>query len=878
MDFEVNAADLGLSPEGEFLILGSIDSSSELGRIKELFSEGCGKGLLHLGLSDFRSSLHPSFLFWQSFARRFISCICKFPKDTQEFLSIPPPDEEVLQHVIETAPFMQGVEYLSNDRLAFYWREIEKAFLEELERCSGSIQDYLSKCNPRWNLIGKVCFHLAENKNNEHHPFAFLATYATQLSSSSVQYLPLKKALQEFASEKQILISLLSPVQNAAQSSPFILKLVETGKIFEPVPWTIQDAYQFLCDVPLMETAGIVVRVPNWWTSQKRPRIKAEISIGDKPQSMLGLNSLFNFDVKLAVGGVALTQEEWEQLCQGSDRLVKIKGQWVEVDRAKLNSILSQWEQVKKTARAGISMTEALRLLVGMNDPSTANDSPSEWSHVKPGQWLESVLQALKNPKGAIAELKLEGLQATLRPYQVKGVQWLFSLYQWKLNGCLADDMGLGKTIQVLSLLLVIKNGNVSRKPHLLVVPASLLGNWEKEAVRFAPSLKIAIAHSSVETYDLALADLVITTYGFVHRWEALRQIDWDLVILDEAQAVKNAYSKQAQAVKTLKGEVRLTMTGTPIENKLSDLWSLFDFLSPGLLGSSKEFTLFSKQSIHFMASVRKLVQPYILRRLKNDKSIIDDLPDKTEMKTYCSLSKLQIRLYQSEVQDLAKKLETTDTMQRRGLILASLMRFKQICNHPAQAQGFGAYIEEDSGKMMRLREICETIAEKQERMLLFTQFTEIIPALHTFLTQIFGREGLVLHGKTPVKERSKLVDIFQQPQGPPFFVLSLKAGGTGLTLTRASHVVHFDRWWNPAVENQATDRAYRIGQKHPVLVHQFICQGTMEEKIDALIDSKKNLSKDLLENAGDLLLTEISNEQLMQIVTLDIHKTLGER
>ncbi len=878
------AVELSLSPEGQVYLSHDSLLFGELSKVSELLSLDSGMGLLHLGLSDFSCPLSSTFVFWQSFARQLITRVCKFPKDLQDLPSIPAPASSELQALLAEAPFMQGREYLSEELLISIWLLIEKGFKKELERFSGTVQDFLSQYSARWNLVGRVYFHLAENKNNEQHPFAFLATYTTQLSShSQAQHLPLKRALQESASEKNTLLALLTPVQKTAECSPFIAKLVESGAIFEPAAWSIQQAHQFLIDIPLMEAGGVVVRVPNWWTPQKRPRLKAEVCIGDKPQSMLGLSSLLDFDVKLSLGSESLTEEEWLELSKSTGNLIKIKGQWVEIDREKLNAVLSHWNQLKKAAKKGISMSEALRFLAGVEAAESSDDTLAEWSHVKPGQWLKEALELLQNPQEG-ADIKLHALQGTLRPYQSKGVHWLWMLYHLKLGGCLADDMGLGKTIQVLSLLLAIKESSSENKPHLLVVPASLLGNWQREAERFAPSLKIAIAHSSVKSDGFAGVDLVITTYAFVHRWEHLREMQWDLVILDEAQAIKNPSSRQAQAVKNLKSQVRLALTGTPVENRLGDLWSLFDFVSPGLMGSSKEFSSFAKKAgkeradqTRFITAIRKLTQPYILRRLKSDKSIISDLPDKTEMKTYCSLTKEQIQLYQGEVGDLIKKLETTDRMQRRGLILSSLMRLKQICNHPAQAQGFGEYKEESSGKMIRLAEICETIAEKQERVLIFTQFTEIIPALHSFLTKIFGREGLILHGGTPIGKRTALVETFQQNQGPPFFILSLKAGGTGLTLTKATHVIHFDRWWNPAVENQATDRAYRIGQKHPVLVHQFICQGTVEEKIDALIDSKKNLSKELLENTGDILLTELSNEQVVQMVSLDIHKALGE-
>jgi len=387
---------------------------------------------------------------------------------------------------------------------------------------------------------------------------------------------------------------------------------------------------------------------------------------------------------------------------------------------------------------------------------------------------------------------------------------------------------------------------------------------------------------------DLQNIDLVITTYATVHRLSWLSKVSWDIVVLDEAQSIKNPAAKQTQAIKKLISKVRFVLTGTPVENRLLDLWSLFDFVAPGLLGSSKAFSNYGKQILNlpqdkggearFYAAVRHLVSPYILRRLKSDKRIIADLPDKTEVKAYCSLTKQQVGLYQHALHELETRLEQdVDGIQRRGLVLSYLTRFKQICNHPTQWLGHGQYAEQDSGKFIRLKEICEEIALKQEKVLVFTQFREIIPALNEFLTHIFGQEGLTLHGGTSIKKRPQLVEAFQQEQQFPFFILSLKAGGTGLNLTNASHVIHFDRWWNPAVENQATDRAYRIGQKKNVLVHKFICQGTIEEKIDALISSKNDLSAELLTPSGEAVLTELNNEDLLKTLSLDIHRALGE-
>jgi non-specific serine/threonine protein kinase len=360
-----------------------------------------------------------------------------------------------------------------------------------------------------------------------------------------------------------------------------------------------------------------------------------------------------------------------------------------------------------------------------------------------------------------------------------------------------------------------------------------------------------------------------------------IETVDWDLVVLDEAQAVKNPGARQTKAVKRLRARARVALTGTPVENRLTDLWSLFDFLCPGLLGTAQRFTQFAKglekAGSERYAPLRSLVRPYILRRLKTDRSVITDLPEKTEMRAFCGLTKAQAILYQKTVDDLAASVEGTDGIRRRGLILASLLRLKQICNHPSQLRGDGVYDPAESGKFARLADLCEEIASRQDRALVFTQFREMTEPLASFLAGVFGRPGLVLHGQTPVKKRQSLVDAFQADGGPPFFVLSLKAGGTGLNLTAASHVIHFDRWWNPAVENQATDRAFRIGQKKNVLVHAFVCQGTVEEKIDALLGEKRALAEDLLEGGGDALLTEMSDDELLATVALDLDRARSE-
>jgi non-specific serine/threonine protein kinase len=434
-----------------------------------------------------------------------------------------------------------------------------------------------------------------------------------------------------------------------------------------------------------------------------------------------------------------------------------------------------------------------------------------------------------------------------------------------------------------------------ARAPSLLIVPASLIANWKAEIARFAPSLSVFYAHPSETPSDelarvakapaktLANRDLVITSYSMAIRLAWVKEMNWDLVVLDEAQAIKNPGARQSRAARELRCRHRIALSGTPIENRLSDLWSLFDFLCPGLLGGAKDFAAFlksrSQTDQNQFTPLRRLVRPYILRRLKTDKRIITDLPDKTEVTAFCPLTHRQAALYQQAVTDLAERLEGPEVegIQRRGIILAFLTRFKQICNHPSQWLGDGTYASAESGKFNRLRELCEEIASRQEKVLVFTQYREITDPLARHLAEVFGQAGLILHGGTAVGKRRDLVDAFQRDGGPPFFVLSLKAGGTGLNLTAASHVIHFDRWWNPAVENQATDRAFRIGQKRNVMVHKFTCRGTLEERIHEVIVNKSALAEDVLGEGGERLLTEMNNSELLRFVALDINATVED-
>jgi superfamily II DNA or RNA helicase len=863
-------------------------------QIVEAFNDGRGKGVLHLGVAELLTELPASLSYWRDVGRVFVGRVCGAldPTDPKS-LVIPHPDPDEITALAQAVPPMQGAEILSSRLLGDIWSDLGAALTAEAKGYKDGVQGYLNKNSSVWNVVGRVCFHLAENRRDPELPFAFIATYVHKVSRhAKPQHLPLGRALKDYAGTKnrQKLLALLAPVSRVAEQSAFIRELVDTGDIYHPLSWSPREAHRFLCEIALYEQAGLVVRMPDWWSAKNRPRPKVSVSVGGKAPSTLGMDALLDFDVRLTLDGKNLSKREIEELLTASEGLVLIKGKWVEVDREKLSQVLDQWRDVQRQAQAGgVSFGEAMRMLSGARlngDDQGMEDARPDWSEVIAGKWLSSRLDALRSPELQADIEANAGLTAELRPYQKLGVQWLSTLRSLELGGCLADDMGLGKTIQVLGILSLSRR-NKEKGTDLLVVPASLVDNWRLEIERFAPGLKVLIAHPSripsPELRKLAerqvdLHDAVITTYGTAMRTEWIREYSWRHLILDEAQAIKNPGAKQTKAVKAMNASWRLALTGTPVENRLGDLWSIFDFLNPGLLGSAKIFNGLCKSmasSQQGYAPLRRLVQPYILRRLKTDKSVISDLPDKTEVNAYCLLTRRQAALYQQSVDEMRTAIEELDGIERRGIVLAFLMRFKQICNHPSQWLGDGGYEAADSGKLARLRELCDSIAARQDKVLVFTQFREMTDPLAGFLAEVFSQSGLVLHGGTPVKKRQGLVKSFQEDDRVPFMVLSLKAGGTGLNLTAASHVIHFDRWWNPAVENQATDRAFRIGQRKNVLVHKFVCRGTVEERIDEMVASKQKLSDEILSGSGDSALTEMSNEELLSMVSLDLSNAL---
>lgn len=889
-----NQLTLSVLPDGsilpEWMTLNDKLSGQTINTQDELFAlyeKDPETWLFYLGFHNPDTTLSSSINYFISFARLFVEKLSREPdlENLRHNVRVNISDRE-LDQFIESIPMMTGAEYVNMEFLLDLWAHLLNSFASLIQRHGSSVESFFASLNPDIHLAGQVFFHLVESKHVE-WPFAFMATYAVGMGpDGKTIHRPLKNAAHEF--EDAQYVQLLSKVAKTAEKSALINELIQTGDLFRPVHWTAEEAFLFLKEIPLYESTGVLCRIPDWW-KKRSSGAKLNISLGDKKPSLAGLDAILDFRPSILLGEMELSEEQARQILQESEGLAFIKNSWVAVDHEKLRQVIEAYDALKDLEEEGLSFREAMNLQLNPERTLRLNIDSSEVS-VSSGDWLNSVLEKMKSPQKIASIQPAKGFKATLRAYQQKGLDWLSFMGSLGFGACLADDMGLGKTIQVLALLSTLKK-NGSKKASLLIIPASLVSNWINEIETFFPELLFFTAHPAYARYnqtslptkdmlpekdpdELDQYDLVITTYTLSKKYEWLSNYHWNYIILDEAQAIKNPATKQTLSVKRLKAQNRIIMSGTPVENRISDLWSLVDFMNPGLLGNKTEFKRFSKglkDNPDGYSRLRRLVSPYILRRLKTDKSVISDLPEKVEMKVYAGLTNKQVLLYRKALTDLKEFLENSEGIQRKGIVLSSLMKFKQLCNHPDQFTGTGEYREDESGKFSRLREICETIYEKRERVLIFTQFKEMTEPLRYFLKTVFNRDGLVLHGSVPVGKRKKLVEQFQDDIYCPFMVLSLKAGGVGLNLTRANHVIHFDRWWNPAVENQATDRAFRIGQKKNVLVHKFITQGTIEEKIDKMIEEKQSLADKVVSTSGEALITEMDNEEILNLFKLSL-------
>ncbi|GIO32300.1 MULTISPECIES: DEAD/DEAH box helicase [Paenibacillus] len=627
--------------------------------------------------------------------------------------------------------------------------------------------------------------------------------------------------------------------------------------------------------VPRLNEAGMTVQMPSKWSRKGRRRVGLTLKMQSddtKPGlPVIGMEQLVSFRVEAALDGLTLSREELAELSEAALPYVKFRGEWIELDLKEIRQVL---RYLKKHDEGEMDLSEWLHL-------SAEEGGERLWKGIpvlglETTGYLESLLGE-DGPRKVPARPVPASLHGVLRPYQERGFQWLSAMRDMGFGVCLADDMGLGKTIQVITCLL--EQHRKDMNPVLIICPTSLLGNWQRELQRFAPDLNLYIHHGNRRLHgepfleEAAKHDLVLTTYHLAGRDGAdLAAMAWASVVLDEAQYIKNHRTKQAQSVMKLSAPHRIAMTGTPVENRLGELWSIFHFLNPGYLGSASSFRqryTASEAGAAKLQELHKLVAPFMLRRLKSDPDIRKDLPEKLEIKSYCALTPVQGVMYRAVVEQVMERIGEETGIARKGLVLSSLTKLKQICDSPQllgkEEKGAKG---ESSGKMERLLELLDQIQESGEAALIFTQYVEMGHLIVSRLEQRYGVKPSFLHGGVSKQERDQMVEAFQNGKGSPFFVLSLKAGGVGLNLTRANHVLHYDRWWNPAVENQATDRVFRIGQQKNVQVHKLICQGTLEERIDELIEHKKALSEQVV-GSGETWLTEMSDSELRELITL---------
>ena len=688
---------------------------------------------------------------------------------------------------------------------------------------------------------------------------------------------------------------LLADLGRAVRLYPELSRALDTAQP-EALDLDLDAVMAFLRETaPLLEQAGFGLLLPGELRHPARlgARLKASSRQADRERDegsgLLGYEGIVDYRWEVAVGDETLTAEELYELARLKAPLVRLRGRWVELNEDDLAAALRLLEDAPS---GQMTLAEAARIGLGVDDPDlgiglevAGVDADGPLAALLDGD-ADHHLEVLVTP---------DGLNGSLRPYQERGLSWLAFLDAVGLGGCLADDMGLGKSVQLLALLVHERTGRSRRSkrwpaPTLLVCPMSIVGNWEREAERFAPDLRVHVQHGRDrpvgEEFAAAIrrADLVITTYHLAARDQAdLAEANWRRVVLDEAQNIKNPAAKQSRAIRSLPAPQRLALTGTPVENRLSELWSIMDFCNPGLLGTQESFRrtfgvpIERLQDDEAAARLRRITQPFVLRRRKTDTSIISDLPDKIEFDEHCSLTREQGSLYGGVVEDMLRRIEETDGIERRGLILQTMLRLKQVCNHPAHLLGDGSRLPGRSGKLERLEELVDEVLAAGEKMLVFTQYAQWGGRVQGHLRERLGREVLYLHGGVPKAGRDRMVASFQDPAGPPVFVLSLKAGGVGLNLTAANHVVHYDRWWNPAVEDQATDRAFRIGQRRDVVVRKLVCAGTLEERIAELIDRKKDLAERVMGN-GEGWLTELSTEELRDVITLGADAVSDDR
>lgn len=733
-----------------------------------------------------------------------------------------------------------------------------------------------------------LCFKLIEA--DESTPDNWQVKFITSLSNDPSFILELEEYWQSSRSQQKKIkekfgqdfeTEVLLKLGYAARIYPQIWQGLETD---QPLGFSLTnvEAFNFLSEQAwVLEDAGYKVIIPSWWTPSGRIRAKLRLRVSQKKSApsnsgkgYFQLDLIIRYQYELSIGDEAVTEKEWEELVKAKTPLVKWRGEWMELNPEKMEQMLEFWQKHQQE-KPQLTLPELLQ----------KESETNEEFGLELDEDLAMMMEQLREPSCLKLIENPRQFQGSLREYQKRGVAWIQYLEQLGLNGCLADDMGLGKTVQVIARLVREREEGLKVSPTLLIAPTSVVGNWQKEIEKFAPQLKVIVHHGQMRVKEVekfeqecSQQDVVITSFTLARKDAKLFQsLTWHRIVLDEAQNIKNPKAAQTKAILKLQSHFRLALTGTPVENRLLDLWSIFNFLNPGYLGKETHFRKVFEVPIQKdnnqsqSVLLKKLVEPFILRRLKTDKQIIKDLPDKVEQKLYCNLTKEQASLYEAVVEDVLEQIQDTEGIQRKGLILSTLLKLKQICNHPRQfLQDNSDFLPTRSHKLERLGEMIEEVIAEGDSLLIFTQFTEIGEALKTYLKQSFFYNTYYLHGGTNRQKREQMISQFQDPDAPPAaFILSLKAGGVGITLTKANHVFHFDRWWNPAVEEQATDRAFRIGQKKNVFVHKFVTLGTIEERIDVMIEEKKKMASAIVGN-DESWLTELDNEKFKELITLN--------
>ena len=763
----------------------------------------------------------------------------------------------------------------------------------ELAQLAAQVRDWRRPLDALINFPFRLCFRLEEPTGGDDYDAegdtgpdeTWLVRYLLQSRDDPSLLIPAEDAWRNGSDNATSSVRmgsgvrkfLLSSLGQASGICPRISTGLEAGDL-QGYRLDTLEAHEFLVSHSLaLRQADFGVLLPAWWThggTRVRPRANANVkSPPMEGVGGMGLDTILRFDWELSLGDQKLTLDELDTLARLKMPLVRVRGQWVEVNPDEIQQAIDFWKNWSGEA----SVREVIRTQLG------ARTIP-EWvelDSVRSSGWVGDLLEQLEGHADFEELASPGGFSGTLRPYQVRGYSWLSFLRKWGLGACLADDMGLGKTVQTLAL--VQRDWQTrDRRPVLLVCPTTVMNNWTKEASRFTPELPVMVHHGSdrsrggVFRKQAERHAIVISSYGLLHRdIDLFREVEWAGIVLDEAQNIKNHQTRQSMAARSIRADYRIALTGTPVENSVGDLWSIMEFLNPGLLGTQSEFRrnfLLPIQSEHDPLAAQRLKRvtgPFVLRRLKTDRSIISDLPEKWEARVYCSLTTEQASLYAAVLRETEEILEEAEGIERRGLVLSALSKLKQVCNHPGQFLSDRSSIADRSGKLERLTEILEETLSAGDRVLIFSQFAQMGQIIQRHVQETFGMEALFLHGGVSKSRRDRMVERFQEDgDGPRVFVLSLKAGGTGLNLTRANHVFHYDRWWNPAVENQATDRVFRIGQSRNVQVHKFICAGTLEESIDEMIERKMEVAERVV-GAGENWLTELSNENLIEVLAL---------